>query len=301
MAYSQFRDVKVNKLLSEVIRGIWLLEPSYLLGFAPQVQKIVLGEELNFEPDTSALVKILDPSGNVVRPDEDGRTEVSEGSYAVVSMMGAVIKYGDFCTYGADEIVEALEAADKNPNIKGTILNIDGPGGAVSAIGPFLQFAKTKTKPIIGLADACMSLHYWAAVSICDQIMADNDVSARFGSVGVVSSFQDAKPYWEEKGIKFHEIYPPESENKNEAFRLALEGKYDMIIQEHLSPIAQKFQNAVRAGRPGLKEEKGVLNGKTYDADKALGLGMIDAIGSMAEAMAMVDRVQISNRLQAIL
>ena len=243
-------------------------------------------------------MKIIDPSGHVVRASDDDEFEIPEGSYAMVDMMGAVIKYGDFCTYGADEIVNALQAADKNPNIKGTIFNIDGPGGAVSAIGPFLQFVKTKSKPVVGLADACMSLHYWTATAVCDFIMADNDVSARFGSVGVVSSFQDAKPYWEEKGIVFHEIYPPESENKNESFRLALEGKYEMIIAEHLSPIAQKFQQAVRDGRPNLKEEPGVLNGKTYDADKALGLGMIDAIGSVTTAMDMIDRLDSGKKLQ---
>lgn len=293
--------MKVNQLLSEVIRGTWLLEPSYLIGFAPQVQKIIAGEDLNFQESTNALIKILDPSGHVVKADSEGRTQVPEGSYAVVSMMGAVIKYGDFCTYGADEIVGALQVADKNPRIRGTVFVLDGPGGAVSAIGPFLQFSKTKTKPIVGLADACMSLHYWAAVSVCDYLMADNDVSARFGSVGVVSSFQDAKPYWEEKGIKFHEIYPPESENKNEAFRLALDGEYDMIREEHLSPIAQKFQAAVRAGRPNLKEEKGVLSGKTYDADKALGLGMIDGIGSLADAMEMINKLELQRELKAII
>lgn len=293
--------MKVNQLLSDVIRGTWLIEPNYLLGFAPVVQKIISGEELHFTQSTNALIKIIDPSGNVVKPDSEGRTEVPKDSYAMVSMMGAVIKYGDFCTYGADEIVAALEMADNNPRIKGTVFNIDGPGGAVSAIGPFLQFAKTKKKPVVGLADACMSLHYWSAVSVCDHLLADNDVSARFGSVGVVSSFQDAKPYWEEKGIKFHEIYPPESENKNEAFRLALEGKYEMIIEEHLSPIARKFQSAVRVGRPGLKEEKGVLNGKTYDADKALGLGMIDAIGNLSEALEMVDKLRLRSELKSII
>ena len=293
--------MKVNRLLSEVIRGTWLLESSYLLGFAPQVKKIILGEDLHFEESTSALVKILGPSGELIKADEDGHTEVPEGSYAMVNMMGAVIKYGDWCTYGADEIVAALQDADNNPNIKGTIFNIDGPGGAVSAIGPFLQFAKIRSKPIVALADTCLSLHYWAAVSVCDEIFADNDVSARFGSVGVVSSFQDAKPYWEEKGIKFHEIYPPESSNKNEAFRLAIEGKYDMIIQEHLSPIAKKFQAAVRAGRPNLKEEPGVLNGKTYDADKALGLGMIGGIGSLSDAMKKVDELAAGYALRKIL
>lgn len=293
--------MKVNQLLSDVIRGTWLLEPTYLLGFAPQVKKIIEGDVLDIENSTDALVKIIDNRGNVVKADEDGFIDIPENSVAVVSMMGAVIKYGDWCTYGADEISAALEQADKNPNIKGIIFTIDGPGGAVSAIGPFLQFAKTKTKPIVGLADACMSLHYWTACAVCDHIMADNDVSARFGSVGVVSTFRDAQPYWEKQGIKFHEIYPPESANKNEAFRLALEGDYSKIIEEHLSPIAKKFQSAVRTGRPNLVETPGVLNGKTYDADLAIGNGMIDGIGSFSDAMEMVNKLAASNELQRLL
>ena len=299
--------MKVNLLLSEVIRGVWLLEPSYLLGFAPQVQKIIAGEQVTFDSTTAPLVKIFDSSGNVVRgnylKDCTGAVikadfDIPKDSYAMVNMMGPVVKYGDMCTYGADEITHALRKVDSLKNIKGIILNIDGPGGAVSAIGPFLQFARTKSKPVVGLADAAMSLHYWTAVAVCDFIMADNDVSARFGSVGVVSSFQDAKPYWEEKGIVFHEIYPKESENKNESFRMALKGEYDLIREEHLSPIAQKFQQAVRDGRPLLKEEPGVLNGKTYDADKALGLGMIDGIGSLTAAMDMIDRLDSGKKLQ---
>tara|TARA_R110002050_G_scaffold155055_4_gene283066 strand:+ start:261 stop:1142 length:882 start_codon:yes stop_codon:yes gene_type:complete len=293
--------VKVNRLLSEVIRGVWLLEPSYLLGFGETVHKIVSGQNVEFENSTTALVKIMDPNGNRVRANDDGDMDIPEGSVAVVDMMGAVIKYGDWCTYGADEIVGALQMAENKINIKGSILNIDGPGGAVSAIGPFLQFAKTKTKPVIGLADACMSLHYWTACAVCDYLMADNDVSARFGSVGVVASFQDVKPYYKEQGIVFHEIYPDESANKNEAFRLALEGKYDMIKQEQLSPLAQKFQAGVRAGRPNLKEEPGVLNGKTYDADTSLGLGIIDGIGSLKEAIGMIDKIQLRTELKRII
>lgn len=293
--------MKVNRLLSEVIRGVWLLEPNYLLGFGETVHKIISGEAVEFENSTTALVQIIGPSGKRVRANDDGDLNIPEGSVAVVDMMGAVIKYGDWCTYGADEIVAALQMADDNPNIKGSILNLDGPGGAVSAIGPFLQFAKTKTKPVIGLADACMSLHYWTACAVCDYLMADNDVSARFGSVGVVASFQDAKPYWEEKGIVFHEIYAPESSNKNETFRMALEGNYELMQKEQLSPLAQKFQAGVRAGRPNLKEEPGVLNGKTYDADTSLGLGMIDGIGSMKDAIGMIDKIKLRNELKRII
>jgi protease-4 len=137
----------------------------------------------------------------------------------------------------------------------------------------------------VAIADECASLHYWAMCAIADYKMADNNVSAAFGSVGVVASFADNRKYLESLGYVFHDIYPKESLHKNQAVQLALQGKYEMITEDHLSPLAIKFQNAVRAACPNLKEEIGVLTGKTFGADLALEYGMIDAIGSLDQAM----------------
>lgn len=282
--------MKFNPLLNDLLRAQWLLDVQWLSGAAPLVSNLLKGLPVNLPENTNAsgILTVYNENGDRIKEDRDGNMSIPEGSIAVVSMIGAVIKYGDYCTYGADEIVTALQKAEDNKNIKGTVFIIDGPGGAVSAIGPFLQFAKTKTKPVVGLADACMSLHYWTAVSVCDFLMADNDVSARFGSVGVVSSFMDAKPHWEKEGYVFHEIYPEESKDKNLAFTEALAGNYDKIKEEHLAPIARKFQAAVRSNRPGLNEASGVLTGATFDADTALGYKMIDGIGGLKKAIEMV-------------
>ncbi len=281
--------MKVNPIIQDIYRGEWLLDAHSISSYAPIISKILSGEEVIFEKSTASLLMVADKSGKRLRANEDGEIQIPPGSVATVSMFGPTVKHGGFCTYGADEIAGALRFANEHKNIKGIIFNIDGPGGAVAAIGPVLQFAKEKKKPVVGIVDAAYSLHYWTAVSVCDVILADNDVSAGVGSVGVVLSFIDSKPVMEEKGYVFHEIYPKESQHKNEAFRLALEGKYDLIKEEHLSPIAKKFQAAVRAGRPNLKEEPGVLTGKTFHAELAIELGMIDAIGSMKDAREQID------------
>jgi len=292
----------------DIARGEWLMSFEGLKVYAPYAHKLMMGQDITLDPqstvqkffkesisqDTAAeingrLLTVLDKTGGALGTNEDGQYEnIPKGSVAVVNMIGAVVKYGDWCTYGADEIAGALRAADSNPNIKYTILVIDGPGGAVSAIGPLLEFRKSKTKPVIGLADQCCSLHFWALVAVCDHKFADNDISALFGSVGVVCSFVDNREYLEKLGYKFHDIYPDESKHKNEAFRLAMEGNYDMIKEEHLSPLAKKFQAAVKAGCPNLKGGvTGVLTGKTFTADQAMEYGMIDGIGGMQMAMQM--------------
>lgn len=279
--------MKVNPLLSELTRGIWAMSFEGLQVWGPIANKIVNGEKVNLngneDAEPKSLVSYFSETGKRIAPDENG--SIPKGTVAVVDMIGALIKYGDWCTYGADEIVSILEANDANPNIVAQVLNIDGPGGAVSAISPFVEFGRTKTKPVIGLLDMCCSAHLYAAVSCCDHLMAANNISATIGSIGVVLSFVDNRAYLEKLGYKFHEIYPAESEHKNQSFKLALEGKYDMIKEEMLSPMAKKFQNDVRAARPNLKEEPGVLTGKTFGADKALEVGLIDSIGSFKQAM----------------
>lgn len=277
--------MRVNRLLMDLMRAEWLMSFEGIAAYAPIAHKIITGQHVDIAEKTNSLMTILDHNGKRVAPDSNGAVSAPKGSVAIIDMIGPVMKYGDMCTYGADEIANAMTLADRNPNIIGTLFNLDGPGGGVSAIGPFIQFGKTKTKPVVGIADQCCSLHYWAMCAVADYKMADNNVSAQFGSVGVTTSFADNRGYLETLGYKFHDIYPAESEHKNLAFRLAMEGKYEMINEEHLSPLAQKFQAAVREANPNLKEEVGVLTGKTFGADKALEYGMIDAIGSMEQAI----------------
>ena len=287
--------MKVNPILTEIYRGEWLLDYNSIMGFAPILQKLVSGEEVIFGKTGSALIRFEDKNGRRLQADDEGGIDIPKGSIAHVYMQGPILKHGDICTYGAEDIAAALRMANEADNVKGIVFHIDGPGGSVSSMGPFMQFAKEKKKPVIGLADTAYSAHYWTACAVCDYIIADNDVSAGFGSVGVMLSFVDTKPMMEKAGYVFHEIYPKESEHKNEAFKLAREGKYDMIKEEHLSPTARKFQAAVRMARPNLKEVTGVLTGKTFNADLSLEYGMIDAIGSIQDAL---ERIAIMNELR---
>jgi protease-4 len=282
--------MKINPLLNELARGLWYMSFEGLQTWGPVAHKIMNGEKFtlnggNAEAEPRSLVTYMSDSGSRIIPDAE--ETIPPGTIAVVDMIGAIIKYGDWCTYGADEIVGVLKANDANPNIIAQILNIDGPGGAVSAVAPFVEFGLTKKKPVIGLVDLCCSAHLYAAVTCTDHIMASNDISATIGSIGVVLSWVENRKYLTDTfGYNFHEVYPAESADKNKAFSLAMEGKYDMIKNEMLSPMAIKFQDTVKAHRPNLKaNEPGVLTGKTFSADKALGLGLIDSIGSMQQAI----------------
>lgn len=279
--------MKINKLLNEIIKGQWLLDSQFVDSAAPYVHSFLTGGNLAMPPFSreEPSIQMLDDHGGVI----SDASEKKKDKVAVVSMIGPIHKYGDCCSNGAVDIVNMLDRANSDETVKGIVFIVDGPGGAVSAINSFVGFASRKKKPIVVLSDTACSLHYWTACAVGDHIMGENNISGRFGSVGVVCSFVDTKAHWEEKGYKFHEIYPSESSEKNKVFQLAMDGKYDRIKEEHLSPLAQKFQAAVRAARPNLKEETGVLTGATFETEKALELGMIDSIGNMQKAVEMVN------------
>tara|TARA_R110002126_G_scaffold39767_3_gene117647 strand:- start:9596 stop:10459 length:864 start_codon:yes stop_codon:yes gene_type:complete len=278
--------MKGSRLLSEILKGEFLIDFHNINSYYAIIDKIIAGDKFQVNAEPKSILNIVNSNGQPLKTNSEGRKIVTPGSIAVVSMYGEVIKNGDYCIYGADEIVQALTIADQNPNVAATVFDIDGPGGAVSAIGLFQEFAKNvKTKPILGLCDSALSLHYWTAVEVCDHIMAANTVSARFGSVGVVLSFADNIKAMKKAGYTIHEIYPEESKDKNKAFKLARAGDYKAIKEEFLSPLAKEFQARVRANRPNLKEEDGVLTGKTFFAKEALRLGMIDSIGGMKQAI----------------
>lgn len=288
--------MQFNSVLTDISRGVWAISFEGLQSYAPIVSKLLAGEALDLGTPKvpNAFVSFIDNSGKNIFAKN---TELPQGSIAVIEMNGAIVKRGDMCTYGADEIVAALQMAEDNPNVIGTILKIDGPGGSVAAIPPFIEFGKNKTKPVVGLYDMCCSAHLYAMLSCCDHIMAENNLSATIGSIGVMLTLKDNREELKAKGIILHEIYPEESSTKNEAFRLALEGKYEMIKQEMLSPMAVQFQNAVKTARPNLKQdEPGVLTGKTFTADKAKEIGLIDSIGSQTTAMQMVQMMSEMNR-----
>jgi protease-4 len=282
--------MKVNRLLSEISKGFWFMHIPALEIYGVLAHKLISNEKIEFpnaNQEPKSLVSYFSENGTPIRLSEEN-TNVPRNSIAVVDMIGAIVKYGDWCTYGADEIVAALFEADRNPNIAAIVLNVDGPGGSVSAIAPFKDFGMRKTKPVVGLYDQCCSAHLYSMLVCCNYVMASNDISAQIGSVGVVLSWRDNKKYLESLGYEFHEVYPDESETKNQAFRLAMEGKYDMIKQEMLSPMAINFQNAVKAARPNLDlREPGLLTGKTFFTDKAIGLKLVDGMGSLKDAMNM--------------
>lgn len=275
--------MKVSYLLSEILKGQWAIEPQTALSYGAFIASLIDGTHEDIQP-RQEWMPAFSVSGNVVFGGD--YNEAPAGSVAIIPLKGTMMKYGTWCSYGTTEIAAKLSQALNSKKITAVVLDIDSGGGGVNAIPPIVGTIQATDKPIVALCDIAASAAYFAAAS-CDHIMADNSLSAGFGSIGVLTSFMDIQPYWEQKGVKFHTIYAPESKDKNLEFEKALKGDYELMQNDVLSPLAVQFQNHVKQARAGKLNEKepGILSGKMFFADAALNNGLIDSIGNMQMAV----------------
>lgn len=301
-----------NRIYHNILKGQWAIAPKVAVNHFPLIHKMLTRENFSieaFEKEDDADQSKRDKYAAVRSYyDRQGRPldaqvlegDLPEGTVAVISLDGVMLKWGGLCSYGTEELAQVFALDLQHPRVAGGIIKIDSGGGGVDAIAPFTRVLQSTQKPVVALADMAASAAYYTAI-YADLVMADNDISSEFGSIGVMVSFADYQEYYEKQGIKLHTIYAPESTHKNRDFEKALKGEYEDMQQHGLSPLAQKFQAAVRQQRPSLKADvEGILNGRMFYAEEALEHGLIDAIGSLGEALEFINRRSAAQALRRI-
>jgi len=285
--------MKNKKSTTQFFEPLLAVSPQHFYAYREVFKNIILNShtDTNDERETSAGIRyILNEDGEKVQISNSETTP--ENSYGVVHLIGPMVKYGNWWFWGADEIVAMLDRFDADPNIKGIILKIDSGGGQVVAVAPYIDFFNRKQKPVIGLGDTVGSAAFWVGAAT-DYLIADNNISAMFGSIGTMINFLSFEKYYKGLGIEEHTVYSDHSEDKNKPFELALKGEYELIKTEHLNPLAITFQEDIKRFRGSkLKQDTpGILSGKMFYATEALENGLISAIGNEQLAIEKINEL----------
>lgn len=280
---------------SEIISGPWGLSFQHSQAWLLMVANILKGKT---QPTAEAVTQkaaqvelrrfVVDQNGEMVNRNEHPHTP--QNSIGVVLIAGPMVKYGNWYAWGTDELIRFAEEFERDPNITGQVWLIDSGGGGINAIAPYHEFLKRKSKPVVALADTCASAAYYTGCA-ADKLFARNNISAMFGSIGVVATIIDFTKYLKDLGIKEHMIYASQSSYKHKSQNEALKGEknYEAFRKEHLNPVAIRFQEFVKSNRPKLKTDvEGIIEGYCFYADEALEHGMIDGIIDFEEAVEQV-------------
>jgi len=187
----------------------------------------------------------------------------------------------------SSDVTEALEKAASDDSIQAVVLRIDSPGGSATASEIILDATrrlKAKKTFIVSMGDVAGSGGYYVACA-AETIFAD--ATTLTGSIGVVAGKLATTDMWKKIGITFKEYKRGQnagilssdevfSDSERARMRLYMDDVYG-AFKAHVTEI-----RGTRLKKP-IDELAG---GRVYTGKQALGLGLVDRIGTMSDAIA---------------
>lgn len=206
---------------------------------------------------------------------------------AVISLSGAMMKQSSSLSQSTSTVFarRQIRQAAADPDVRGILLRIDSPGGTVSGTGDLaadVAAAATKKKVVGYVEDLCASAAYWVA-SQCTRVMAN--ATALVGSIGIYGVLQDWSGYAAKEGIKVHVVRAGEFKGTGvEGTEITQKQLAD--YQRIIDDLNEHFVRGVAAGRKmSLATVRELADGRIHVAAEAQAKGLIDAVGTIDEAL----------------
>ena len=182
----------------------------------------------------------------------------------------------------SDKFIAKMEKLVKSEKVKGIIVKVNSPGGAITPSFNIYNYIMTIEKPVyIAMDSVAASGGYLIALG-ADKIYAMPTTIT--GSIGVIMSLVNMEELFDKIGIKsvvlksgkFKDIGNPDKTMTEEETALMMEVINDMYEQ---------FVNAVASRRNlQVSEVKEIADGRIFTGNMAEKLKLIDNLGSYSDA-----------------
>jgi signal peptide peptidase SppA len=277
------------RLISEVFNGLWAMDRTIADSYIPVIASILKGDFQKNNIDFSAErqknnFRFASFANGVYRLSEYGEAappeNAPENSIAILNVTDVVTKYDMFCgPSGTKTKGNILQRADKNPNIKGVVLNIDSPGGEGYASLGLSQVIKSMVTPVISFVDDLTASAGYMIASNTQWIVANSEL-AQVGSIGTYITIADYREALKMLGISIEDIYATQSTEKNKPYRDAIDSNFKntKLIQQSVDKFNERFLIMVAENRGNKLTNNSWNTGKLFFADEAMSVGIIDEI-----------------------
>lgn len=263
------------------LRGPWMIHPEQAAVMLPVLKGVLEGYITEFDKPKSAVrISCSDfYTGGTVPSGMESK------SIYVTYLEGTMLKY-DYCGEpGTRRIADELLKADRDNDIVGHIIVADSGGGNADSVPDLADAIRQLEKPVVAYIDGMAASACIYAISYTDRIIAHQptDMVGCIGTMIEISGY--SKYHKSQDGYIRCRIYADASSEKNADYEAALEGNAQIIKEEMLNPLAEKFIADMKANRPGVQDSQ--LIGKTYFARDVVGT-LIDSIGTFNDAVKTV-------------
>jgi protease IV len=208
---------------------------------------------------------------------------------AVIRVEGAITSgraspFATTLTATSDSIVEQVRRAQEDGSVRAVLLIVNSPGGGVNASDVIYHALQGLDKPLVVLmGDIAASGGYYISMA-SDHIVAHPNTLT--GSIGVISEFPNAEALLENIGVEFVVITSGPRKDFGSPYREMTEEErayWQAIVDETYAD----FVRIVAEGRGMTAAEVAALaDGRVFTGRQALELGLVDALGYEADAIA---------------
>ena len=191
----------------------------------------------------------------------------------------------------ANEALEKIEAARKDGNIKGVLLYIDSPGGALApSVELHLAVKNLRAKkPVVAYAGGAMTSGSYYAGAGADRILANP--GAFIGSIGVIMQGADASELAAKIGVSQQVVKAGEYKEAGTFVRPWSKIEREQL-QELVNASYEMFVSDVAADRNlDANKSKEWANARVFLASDAVKLRLIDEVSDYYSARAELEKL----------
>lgn len=192
--------------------------------------------------------------------------------------------------FDSEKFLKKLKKYKDESEIKGILLRINSPGGAVGPAEEIYrvlkQFKEKTKKPIVVYAPSLNASGGYYISMAADKIVVTK--GALIGSIGVIMEFANLEKLYDWAKISRYTITSGKFKDSGSEYR-AMKDEERQYFQSLVNDTYTQFREAVKEGR---KLDDVVLNqyadGRVFSGSQAVSLGFADQVGIQDDAVALL-------------
>ncbi len=214
------------------------------------------------------------------------------GNVALISVSGVITTEKSSSLFSEEvassqDIVELIEKADEDSEIKAIIIEINSPGGSPVASEEIANAIKNTNKTTVAwIREVGASGGYWVASST-DYIVANR--MAITGSIGVIGSYLEFAGFITEHNITYQRFVSGKYKDLGTPFKQLTEEERQ-LYQKKIDILHDFFVEEVAKNRKLQKNKVSSLaTGMFYLGSEAKDLGLVDELGGKQEVIRYIE------------
>jgi signal peptide peptidase SppA len=188
------------------------------------------------------------------------------------------------------DIIEGLQFAENDGNVRGVFLDMDTPGGMYQGTPELARQLERMSKPVMSFTSGQIcSAGYYAAAAATAGIYATP--SADVGSIGVYCAFVDYSRMYADAGVSV-ELFKSDKYKGMGLPGTSLSDDQRTFLQDRIGKMAVEFKGFVKKHRAQVKDD--AMRGQSLLSSEALDAGLIDGIVENREEAVEILRLAVN-------